>query len=39
VRPRHHGHLGAQRTDIGDAATVDAEVISQNTLAHKLFRQ
>ena len=39
VRPRHHGHLGTQRTDVGDATTVDAEVVGQDALAHKLFRQ
>ena len=39
VRPRHHGHLGAQRADVGDAAPVDTEVVGQDALSDKLFGQ
>ena len=39
VRPRDDRDLGGQRADVGDAATIDPEVVGQNTLAHKLFGQ
>ena len=39
VRPRDDGDLGRQGADVGDAATVDAEVIGQDALPDELLGQ
>ena len=39
VGTRDDRHLGTQRPDIGNTAAVDAEVVGQDALAHKLFGQ
>jgi len=33
----HHGHLGRQGADVGDARAVDAEVVGQDALADQLL--
>ena len=34
VHPREHADLGVQRTDVGEAATVDADLVAQDAFAH-----
>ena len=39
VHPRDHADLGVQRADVGQAATVDADLVAQHALADELLVQ